>query len=274
MANQPQEIRPDTEVDESEGGPVKSFLGPLEDLRWVIVRCSVALAIAMVFCMVGGKFLVAALQRPLELSGANIHLEWISPLGGPMSAMKIALWGGLTISLPFLLYFIADFILPALTRTERKYFRRALAVGAGLFLAGVAMCYFFILPISIRGLAAFNDWLGVPTQMWRAEDYIQFVVMFIIGMGVSFEFPVVLLTLVRLGVIPHDWLVKGRRYFFVGNFALICFITPDFISSFFIIIPVQILFEICVLISRHWERQKAAGAALLPAQPKTTSIRD
>jgi Sec-independent protein secretion pathway component TatC len=60
----------------------------------------------------------------------------------------------------------------------------------------------------------------------------------------------------------------------VINLVAICFITPDFISSFFIILPVQVLFEVCVLISRHWEKQRLAEVDLLPAEPGTSSLRD
>jgi len=58
---------------------------------------------------------------------------------------------------------------------------------------------------------------ALETDIWRAEEYFSFVIMFMLGMGVSFEIPVLLLTLVKIGLIPHEWLMKGRRYFFVGN---------------------------------------------------------
>ena len=132
-------------------------------------------------------------------------------------------------------------------------------------MAGVMLCYCLVLGISIKGLVAYNNWLGISTSLWRAEDYFQFVIMFMMGMGVSFEFPVILLTLVRLGVIPHAWMVKGRRYFFVINLVLCAFITPDFISTFFMVIPVQVLMEICILISAHWERQKKSAELSMAA---------
>ena len=83
-----------------------------------------------------------------------------------------------------------------------------------------------------------------------------FVILFMIGMGLSFEVPVVILTLVRIGLIPHEWLIKGRPYFLIGNVTLCAFITPDAVSTIFMVVPVQILMEICILISKAWERQK------------------
>jgi len=263
MATEPEEPRPEGE--DEEGGPVKSFLEHLEDLRWVLIKCIASLTIGMAACMAGSPQIIEFLTWPLVNSKTNIKLEWLGPLGGVGATMKIALWGGITIALPFILWFVSAFVVPALKANEKKYFVRAFIVGAGLFLSGVMLCYFLILGISIKGLIAFNQWLGVTTTIWRAEDYFQFVVMFMMGMGVSFELPVVLLTLVRIGVLPHEWLVKGRKYFFVINLVVCSFITPDFISTFFMVIPVQVLMEVCIWISAYWERQKKAAELSMAA---------
>ncbi|MBM3836682.1 MAG: hypothetical protein FJ398_01760 [Verrucomicrobia bacterium] len=87
---------------------------------------------------------------------------------------------------------------------------------------------------------------------------LSFVIILMAGTGLSLEIPVVVLTLVRLGVIPHAWLAKGRRYFLFANVALCAFITPDTLSTFFMVIPVQILMEICIVISRRWEKARLA----------------
>jgi sec-independent protein translocase protein TatC len=263
MANSPHE--PDSPEPEEEGGPVKTFLEHLEDLRWTIIKCLVALVVGMGVCMAAAPAIIEVLKYPLLISDTDIKLEWLNPLGGVGSTMRVALYGGITLALPFILYFIAEFVLPALKKTEKKYFIRAFIVGGGLFMAGVMLCYFFILEISLGGLVKFNSWLGIPTTIWRAEDYFSFVVMFMMGMGLSFEFPVILLTLVRLEIISHQTMVNGRRYFLLGNFVLCAFITPDFISTFFMVIPVQLLMEVCILISAYWERKKRAAEKTLAA---------
>ena len=252
------ESEPDLE-EEEDGGPVKSFLEHLEDLRWVMIRCGASLLVAMVACLAGSPFLVSFLTWPLQKAGVKTELDFLGPIGGVVSSMKIALYGGLCISLPFILFFIAHFVMPALKLHEKKYFRLAFIIGGGLFLLGVMLCYFFVLPITIMGMVQFNQWMGVESKLWRAEEYFSFVTTFMLGMGVSFEIPVLLLTLVKLGLIQHEWLLKGRKYFFVINLTLCAFITPDFLSTFFMVIPVQVLMEICILISAHWERQKGAG---------------
>ena len=89
-----------------------------------------------------------------------------------------------------------------------------------------------------------------------------------LGMGLSFEVPVIILTLVRIGLIPHEWLVKGRAYFIIANVLLCSIITPDALSTILMVLPVQILMEICILISKYWERQKRIAEARAAEQPK------
>jgi sec-independent protein translocase protein TatC len=267
MADEPLEPIPNPE-EEEEGGPVKTFLEHLEDLRWVLVRCFASLLLGMVTCLVAAKYVTSFLKRPLIESEVPVSLESFGPIGGMVIAMKIALYGGITLALPFVLYFVADFILPALKKHEKKYFSRAFVIGGGLFLAGMALCYFLVLEISLRGLYGFNKWLGLGANLWRAEEYFHFAIMFMIGMGLSFELPVVLLTLVRMGVISHQTLVKSRAYLLIGNMVICAFITPDAVSTLFMVVPVQGLIEICILISRHWERQKRLAEATAVASEK------
>jgi sec-independent protein translocase protein TatC len=77
----------------------------------------------------------------------------------------------------------------------------------------------------------------------------------------SFEIPVLILTLVKMGIISHEFMARSRIYFFVINMVLCAFITPDAISTVFMVLPVQVLFEICLLISGSWERKKRVEEA-------------
>jgi sec-independent protein translocase protein TatC len=242
--------------EEEEGGPVKSFLEHLEDLRWVLIKVISSVLIGMTVCLVASPILVKVLKLPLESSGIPTELKVLGPIGGFVISMKIAFWGGMTLALPFILFFIGQFVMPALKKNEKPYFRKAFIIGGGLFMVGVLLCYGFIIPIALKGMNEFNVWLELPTDIWRAEEYIQFVVMFMVGMGLSFEVPVLILTLVKMGIISHELMAKGRIWFFVINMVLCAFITPDAISTAFMVLPVQGLFEICLLISASWERRK------------------
>jgi sec-independent protein translocase protein TatC len=185
-----------------------------------------------------------------------IDLQPLGPIGPFMIAMKLALYGGITLSLPFILYFVADFVMPALKKHEKTFFLRAFIIGAGLFLLGMIICYFFALPLSLRAMVQYSQWMGFRPDFWRAEEYFGFVMFVMVAMGASFELPILVLALVKIGLIQHEWLTKGRPYFFIISFAVVAFITPDFVSTFFLVLPMMFLMEICIWIAWWWKRKE------------------
>ena len=266
MATEPEDVRPEAD-EEEEGGPVKTFLEHLEDLRWVLIKVGASLLVGMVACLAGTPQIIDFLTWPLYAAvGDQIRLDFLNPIGGFVVSMKIALFGGITLALPAILYFIASYIMPALKRNEKAFFLRAFIIGGGLFMLGGMTCYFWVLSMTLKATVQYNAWLRLPASLWRAEEYFQFVTMFMLGMGLSFEMPIIILSLVKIGVVQHSWLTKGRPYFYLAVFALVSFITPDFVSTFFIMIPLVVLMEICILISWIWERQKRAAEKRLAAQ--------
>lgn len=262
---------PDSEEEEAYGGPVKSFLDHLEDLRWVLIKAGIALALGMIICMAGGNILIGFLKAPLVSSGIqnDVSIHVLSPIGGFMVLLQLTFWGGMAIAFPAIIYFVGDFVIPALKPTEKKYIFVAFLIGAGLFVAGACLGFFFILPASLKAFLVFNEWLGLKSDMWRAEDYFPFVSKLILGVGFSFELPVVILTLVKLELVSHEMLSKARRYMIVGNLILAAFVTPqDPLSTVMMAAPLQILFEICIWISAYWDRQRKRVEALEAASGK------
>src|SRR5205807_274228 len=124
--------------------------------------------LGMITCMVASPQIVQILRWPLDRTKGAPKLNPLGPLGGVTISMKIALYGGIVLAIPFILYFVGQFILPALKKHEKKYFLRAFTIGGGLFFAGVALCYFFILNITLTGMAQFNTWMHLETDIWRA----------------------------------------------------------------------------------------------------------
>ena len=84
---------------------------------------------------------------------------------------------------------------------EQKYVHRGLFFGGGLFPGGRLLCYFLLMPVALSASQMYSNWLGFGATQWRAEDYIGFICKFMLGMGLGFELPVVLLTLVKIGVL-------------------------------------------------------------------------
>jgi sec-independent protein translocase protein TatC len=320
MADEPEGAQPDPE--DLEGGPVKTFLEHLEDLRWTLIKVTSALAVAMLVCFIGGNYLVRFLTYPLELAMAlqspkrgdtvaihwgtnvlarvnrtnlpavlppqatNIHafsvqpkavngelvltlqpeesfqektdgfvmLKTYGPISGPMVAIKLALYGGLVLSLPFILYFIGQFVLPALKIKEKEFVLRSLGVGAFLFLLGMAFCYFILLQVAFGATVQFSNWLGFAADEWRAEDYISFVCVLLLVMGVSFELPIVLLALVKIELLDFQKLNSFRPYWVVLELVVCAFLTPtaDPFTMVLMAIPLHLLYEISTAISWYW----------------------
>jgi sec-independent protein translocase protein TatC len=331
MAYQGEEDRPESEFhDEEEGGPVKSFLDHLEDLRWVLIKCVVGVAILMLVCLIAAQHVLSVITWPLKradkfrkapgtellwLAGTNVlatshpatnffpelgvtnqtrigfdlvprlmgtnlvltvdivtnearlvsipskrtTLINLSPVGGFWVAFQVALYGGIVFAAPYLIYVIGGFLLPALKFKERKYVLRGFAIGSGLFMTGVFFCYFLLMPLALRASFQYSEWLGFTADQWRAEDYISFVCKFMLGMGLGFELPVVVLTLVKIGVVDHAKLKALRRYMIVVNLFLGAILTtPEVITQVLMFIPLQGLYELSVWVAGYWEKDEAA----------------
>lgn len=197
-----------------------------------------------------------------DVQRLNIQLINLSPAGAFFVAFQVALYGGMVLASPFILYFIASFIFPALRLHERKHIYRALFFGSGLFLVGVSFCYFVLMPVALGASQMYSNWLGFDAFEWRAEDYISFVCKFMLGMGLGFELPVVLLTLVKIGVLSYSTLAKARRYMIVINLILGAVLTtPEVITQILMFVPLQLLYEMTVWVAWYWDRQEKKKAA-------------
>ncbi len=343
MAEEPEAEGLET-PEEEEGGPVKSFLEHLEDLRWVLIKSVVALGVAILVCLIAGNDVVRILKRPLNhaklpysgtnqvvtvlfgtnrlgvfsltsdeqaalklgtnrfvavrvepvLEGTNRILSWrvddtpdlaertrglnvdlvnLSPASGFFVAFQVALYGGAVLASPFIFYFVAAFVFPALKMKERKYVYRGLVYGLGLFLIGVAFCYFVLMPVALAASQRYSQWLGFSAFQWKADDYISFVCKFMLGMGLGFEMPVVILTLVKIGILDYAMLSKARKYMIVINLFLGAVLTtPEVITQLIMFLPLQCLFEISIWVAWYWERQekkREAAAAAADAVQET-----
>jgi sec-independent protein translocase protein TatC len=186
----------------------------------------------------------------------QIDLINLTPAGGFLVALQVAFYGGILLGAPFIFYFVAQFVFPALKMTEKKYVYRGLIFGGLLFASGVAFCYFALMPMALAVSQQYSNWLGFAATQWRAEEYISFVCKFMLGMGLGFELPVVLLTLVKIGVLNYRILSKARRYMIVINLILGALLTtPEVITQVMMFIPLQLLYEASVWIAWYWERR-------------------
>jgi sec-independent protein translocase protein TatC len=199
---------------------------------------------------------------PTGVSDLKVRLHNLGPAEGFFVAFHIALYGALIISAPFWLFFMGQFILPALHVHERRVLFTWLGWGTFLFFSGVLLTYFLLLPVALRASVEYSELLGFNGYDWRADDYISFVTKFLFGMGLGFQFPVVILILVKAGVLNSRILAKYRRHVCVASFIMGAVLTtPEVITQVAMAIPLYLLYESCIWIAWYWERKKRKAEA-------------
>ena len=175
-------------------------------------------------------------------------------------AMKICFLGGIGISLPLILYFVGTFVVPGLTPREKKVFFPGCVAAILLFLAGASMTYFFILPLSLAFTIEFSfNILGLDVYRPEAGNYYSTVIWMTFAVGIAFQFPLVLILLIRIGILSVQSLRQSRRIVLVILMISAALITPggDPVSLCILTIPLYILYEFAILIGTFVERGKA-----------------
>jgi sec-independent protein translocase protein TatC len=249
------------EIPESE--TAKPFLEHLEDLRWTVVKMAITLFVAMIVCFAFRGTLTALMQRPLTQLGGQIRtLQALGITDSLTITFNLAFYAGIVVSFPLLLYFLAEFVLPALTAVEKRLLLPAIAVSFVLFLIGVVSCYYWLLPKTI--LFFFKDAQSMGWMpSWTVREYYSFVTRFTIGFGLAFELPVVVLALVRFGLVTFAFMQRTRPYAVVLIFVLAAVITPtpDILTMMAMGLPMYGLYESCIWIAWLMERKKRRAAA-------------
>jgi sec-independent protein translocase protein TatC len=256
--NLPKIIRPEDD-DLRSRLETKPFLAHLEDLRWTIVRCLCALAVGVVICAFNVKPILNALYVPYRAAGRDPKELFNFGVVDPFSIhMEISLFGGVILSLPLLLYFLGQFLLPALTTSEKRFLAPIFAVGALLFVAGVTLCYAFVLRVTLLFFFSYSNYLGFSAT-WTAKALIDFEVQMLAGFGLAFELPLVILVLNLFGLISAQQLAEKRRHAALIIFIAACCIIPstDLFSLSVLTVPMYVLYEACIWIARMVEGKKA-----------------
>jgi sec-independent protein translocase protein TatC len=248
------------ELPESETS--KPFLEHLEDLRWMIVKAAITLIGAMILCFAFRTTLVRVMQAPLRDVDPQIGaLKALGITDSFVISFHLAFYAGIVISFPLLLYFLAEFVLPALTAVEKKFLLPAIAGSFGLFLIGVLLGYLWLLPKTILFFFRDTQSLGwAPT--WTVQEYYSFVTKFVLGFGLAFELPVVVLALVYFGLITYRFMARTRPYAIVLIFILAAIIapTPDLLTLLAMATPMGLLYESCIWIAWLMERRNARNS--------------
>lgn len=179
-------------------------------------------------------------------------------------AMKICFLGGLGISLPLILYFMGGFIVPGLTPSEKRVFLPGCLAATLLFLAGAGMTYFFILPLSLAFTIEFSfNVLGLEIYRPEAGNYYSTVIWMTFAVGLAFQFPLVLILLIRIGILSVKKLRGSRRFVLVILMISAALITPggDPVSLCILTIPLYFLFELSILVGTVIEKRNTESSS-------------
>ncbi len=235
------------------GDVPKPFLLHLEELRGTLIKVAIALGLGMTLCFLFRTELAAIIQRPLIAVDPTraANLQSLGVADSFTISLELAFYGGMVVSFPFLLWFLAEFVLPALTPAEKRVLFPAAMVGFGLFLLGVSFAYFIVLPQTLEFF--FQDAKAMSWQpTWTVREYYSFTTQFLIAFGLAFELPVVVLLLVKLGIVDYDTLRRTRAFALVVIFIVAAVITPtsDILTLLLMGGPMYVLYEICIAIAR------------------------
>ncbi|MEY4467417.1 MAG: hypothetical protein RIR21_1210 [Pseudomonadota bacterium] len=247
--------------DDNFSGLKDNFISHLVELRTRLVRASaVVLAVFIVLFAIwpGAAAMYDIVAQPmmnaLPEGSKMIATGVITPF---MVPMKVTMMMALMISLPWVLYQAWAFVAPGLYMHEKRLVAPLIISSSLLFLLGVGFCYYFVFGTVFKFI---NDF--APKSISVApdiENYLDFVLTMCLAFGITFEVPVVVIVLVRMGLVTVEKLKEIRPYVIVGAFVIAAVVTPpDIMSQLFLAVPLCLLYEVGLLLAPLFERATRA----------------
>lgn len=238
------------------------FLEHLEDLRMTLVKSAVVFGGFVTLIAYWVDDFAKVLSWPLErvkhdYPQMSTELITNSPMGVFSVIIDICLIGGLVLSLPFILFFVGQFIAPALTKRELKVLLPTCASALFLFLGGASFGYFIITPSTIRVAYELNQLMGY-TVLWTADRYYSLLMWLVLGMGAAFEFPLLIVLAVYMGLVEVATLRKYRRHAYIVIFIIAAVITPtpDPINQSLFALPLIVLYEVAIFVAASLKHRR------------------
>ena len=252
--------------EEADGEGQMSFLDHLEELRWTLAKSFIAFGTACILIMVFLTKFSSLLRWPyaFAVSGREIEMSGLintSILGVFSVIFYLLIGGGFALSLPFILYFVGRFVAPGLNERELRLLRPACLAALALFLAGASFSFFILVPAALRASIIFNQMLGFA-PLWTAASYYGLLTWMVLGVGIAFQFPLVLMILVFLEIVSHDQLVGFRKYSIILFLCIGAIVTPttDPVTFILLALPMSLLYELAIIGARRIETRRALEA--------------
>src|SRR6202050_3863629 len=250
---------------EEESGGAMSFFDHLVELRKRLISALAAVGVGMVIGLAVAKRCINFIVQPMLVALRANHLEdklyYTSPAGYVGLYINLGIYLGVVIAMPWVLYQVWLFVAPGLYKHERRATASFIISAMLLFVCGMAVGYFGLLPIVLTKVIGFAA--GGPISPWiSVNDYFSLILVVLVGLGVIFEMPVVVFILSLFGIVTPKFLLKNFRYAMLAITVLAAIVTPspDATTMLIFMAPMIVLYFISVLVSYVVLRQKRARA--------------
>lgn len=197
------------------------FFDHLEELRQRIFYSLIAVAVFVVGCFIVVKPLVQILEVPAN----GIKFLQLAPGEYFFVSLKVAGYSGLVLATPLILYQVVQFVLPGLTRRERRLLAPVVFGSSILFLTGLVFAYFLLIPAALNFFISYGA--DVVEQLWSIEKYFEFVLLLLFSTGLAFQVPVIQLLLSNLGIVSSTQMLAGWRFVIMVAVVLGAVLTPS-----------------------------------------------
>jgi sec-independent protein translocase protein TatC len=240
------------------------FWEHLEELRWTIIKSAIVFAIFAILIAYFLKEFNHLILYPLqkvqkEYPNVDLTLRNISVVESFNIIIQICVFGGLVAAAPFILFFVGQFVSPALTQKELSAVLPMCLAAVGLFVFGAVFSYFLLVTSTLRMSVEASLLLGFQPG-WTGGSYYSTLMWLVLGVGASFEFPLLIILLVWLGIMSVGFLRKYRRHAIVVIFVIAALITPtaDPLTQTIFAAPLYILYEGAIIVSSRVEKRRDA----------------
>jgi len=244
-----EETKTDATEEDSDSLAEGTLLSHLIELRGRLLKVAAAVVVMFAILLPFSTRIFALVSEPLREvlpGGAMIATQVASPL---LTPFKLTFFVALFLAMPVVLYQIWAFVAPGLYRKEKRFAMPLLASSILLFYMGIAFAYFFVFPLMFNFFTAVAP-EGVEVQT-DISQFLDFITTIVFAFGIAFEVPVSTVLIVWTGLTSPEKLAKARPYVFLGAFIMGMFLTPpDIISQTLLAVPVYILYELGILMSK------------------------
>ena len=248
-----------SEHDKNVNAGTQPMLYHLMALRRVLIFCAIAVLVGFVGAF---YFLCSPIMHfitsPIEARGVEIIYTAVSE--ALATQLKVSLVAGVVVVSPFLFYQIWSFVKPALYDNEIRIFRLLFMLALVLFLLGITFCYRYVYGLALNFFLVAGENLATP--LLSIDKYVGFLFSFILPFGVVFELPIAIYMATRLGWVDYQKLKSCRKFVFFGIFIFAAILTPpDVVSQVMLGVPMYVLFEVGVQVSRFTKNRRGTADA-------------